>query len=100
MSGRVEETPEKPHRPVQRLCNEIQLFDLCDLETCRYKQGRFCTDEELLTRFESIAEEEERPVAGRDSAESDDSDPEDDLDRYDDGFDDQDYPEDDYQDDE
>ena len=97
MAGGVEETTEKPHKPVQRLCNEIQLFDLCDLEQCRYKAGQFCTNEDLLNRFEAIADVEDRPVEGRDS---DDLDQDDDLDRYDDEFDDEAYPEDDYQEDE
>lgn len=43
-----------------RLCSEIQLFDLCDLETCRFKSGRFCTDVKLLASFEKIAEEDQR----------------------------------------
>lgn len=46
--------------PVRRLCNEIQLFDLCDLESCNYKEGRFCTSQELIERFESIAEDDVR----------------------------------------
>lgn len=46
--------------PVQRLCNEIQLFDLCDLDSCNYKQGRFCTNSDLIMRFERIAEAETR----------------------------------------
>lgn len=44
----------------QRLCSEIQLFDLCDLESCKRKKGRFCTDVVLLNRFEKIAEKELR----------------------------------------
>jgi len=49
--------------PVQRLCNEIQLFDLCDLETCSYKDGRFCNNSDLLTEFEQINDAEVvRPV--------------------------------------
>ena len=51
-------------KPVQRLCSEIQLFDLCDLERCSHKQGRYCTNGELLTRFESISEKNDaRPVS-------------------------------------
>ena len=45
---------------VQRLCSEIQLFDLCDLETCCQKDGRYCTNQEVLQRFEAIKEEDER----------------------------------------
>ena len=44
--------------PVQRLCNEIQLFDLCDLERCSFKEGRYCTNAELLTAFEKISDAE------------------------------------------
>ena len=44
----------------QRLCSEIQLFDLCDLESCRHKNGRYCTNPEALAKFEAIAEEDER----------------------------------------
>ncbi len=44
----------------QRLCSEIQLFDLCDLDSCAHKSGRFCTDPLLLGRFEKIAEKELR----------------------------------------
>jgi len=43
----------------QRLCSEIQLFDLCEQTQCNYKLGRFCTKSELLTRFEHIADEDE-----------------------------------------
>lgn len=46
--------------PTQRLCSEIQLFDLCDLASCRRKNGRFCTDPDMLSRFEKIAEDELR----------------------------------------
>ena len=44
----------------QRLCSEIQLFDLCDLDTCCKKDGRYCTNAEVLERFEAIKEEDER----------------------------------------
>lgn len=44
----------------QRLCSEIQLFDLCDLDTCCQKDGRYCTNPEVLARFEAIKEEDER----------------------------------------
>jgi hypothetical protein len=46
--------------PPQRLCCEIQLFDLCDQDSCGHKNGRFCTDPHLLGRFEKIAENELR----------------------------------------
>lgn len=44
----------------KRLCSEIQLFDLCELERCRYRDGRFCTDTDMLARFEAVAEPEDR----------------------------------------
>jgi hypothetical protein len=57
-----ENVAEKP--PVQRLCSEIQLFDLCELERCDYKVDRFCTSGELLERFEHVSEKDEtRPLA-------------------------------------
>jgi len=46
----------------RRLCSEIQLFDLCELERCHFKDGRFCTDTTLLTRFEAVAEPQDRPA--------------------------------------
>jgi hypothetical protein len=42
--------------PAQRLCNEIQLFDLCDLETCSFKEGRFCANAGKLAAFERISD--------------------------------------------
>lgn len=56
----MEDKELKPDRPPQRLCSEIQLFDLCDLSSCRFKDGRFCSNPDLLERFEKIAEEELR----------------------------------------
>ena len=50
------ETMQRP----RRLCSEIQLFDLCDLDNCCQKDGRYCTNEEVLARFEAIKEEDER----------------------------------------
>ncbi|HEY3307377.1 MAG TPA: hypothetical protein VGJ93_02870 [Desulfuromonadaceae bacterium] len=50
-------------KPSKRLCSEIQLFDLCELESCKYKVGGFCENPELLARFERIAEEDEQPIA-------------------------------------
>ena len=46
--------------PPRRLCNEIQLFDLCSRDVCDHKDGRYCTKGDILTRFEAIREEEER----------------------------------------
>ncbi|MBT1071685.1 hypothetical protein [Pelotalea chapellei] len=57
MEEKIEKTEQV--KPAQRLCNEIQLFDLCDLDQCNQKDGRFCIDSELLARFESISEKEE-----------------------------------------
>jgi hypothetical protein len=48
---------EKEQRP-QRLCSEIQLFDLCDQETCCQKDGRFCRNLEVLEQFEAIKEDD------------------------------------------
>jgi DNA-directed RNA polymerase delta subunit len=45
----------------QRLCSEIQLFDLCSKEKCLKKKDRFCTDEDLLKKFEAINQEEDFP---------------------------------------
>ncbi len=64
-------------QPVKRLCGEIQLFDLCDLDHCNHKDGRFCTHTDLLTRFEHIADEEDavqqnRPVVVCDEENDDD----------------------------
>ncbi len=63
----------------QRLCSEIQLFDLCELERCDYKDGRFCTDPRLLTKFEAIADEDERPAPARPAPDVDDADEEDEF---------------------
>lgn len=49
-----------PATPSQRLCSEIQLFDLCELDSCRHKISRFCSDPVLLDRFEKIADDELR----------------------------------------
>lgn len=46
-------------KPVERLCGEIQLFDLCDLEKCSFKTGKFCSNPDLLEKFEQISEENE-----------------------------------------
>jgi hypothetical protein len=52
--------PEEKAAPVERLCSEIQLFDLCERETCHQKKGRYCGDKEMLAKFEAIKEEDER----------------------------------------
>lgn len=61
----------------QRLCSEIQLFDLCDLTLCKSRNGRFCTDPLLLDRFEKIAENELRVTERFISEKSDDADTDD-----------------------
>jgi len=76
---------QHPDTYPQRLCNEIQLFDLCDLDSCRKRSGRYCTDSEMLGRFENIAEKElrvsERSISGElDDTETDDG-------EYSDGYD-------------
>jgi hypothetical protein len=91
---------EKPAAPVQRLCNEIQLFDLCDLERCGHKQGLYCTSPELLNRFEAIAEEEERPAASGYISEEDEDGPGSEDEGYDDGFDDDPFGDEGYEEDE
>ena len=68
----------------QRLCSEVQLFDLCDLDSCGRKNGRFCADPFLLDRFEKIAEEELRTPERYVSDEFDDEEA-DDGDGYGDG---------------
>ncbi len=99
MTRAVVKKAEKPLKPVQRLCNEIQLFDLCDLEKCRHKAGLYCTDEELLNRFEAIAEEEQRPAEAYLSEEIDAGDAADDE-EYDDAFDDDDFGDERYEEEE
>lgn len=56
----MHKTVKKSEKQPRRLCSEIQLFDLCDLETCLQKNGKFCTDSELLGQFEKESENELR----------------------------------------
>jgi hypothetical protein len=56
MSEEIVEPKELP----KRLCSELQLFDLCELDTCSHKDGRYCTKGEILAKFESISEEDDR----------------------------------------
>jgi hypothetical protein len=49
---------EKVENP-QRLCSEIQLFDLCGRDDCKFKKGRYCTNEDILARFEAISDDED-----------------------------------------
>ncbi|QXE91751.1 hypothetical protein [Geomonas subterranea] len=65
----------------KRLCSEIQLFDLCDLDTCTCKEGRFCTNPVILSRFEAIKEEDDRPQYLADEFDEEDENA-DDLDEY------------------
>ena len=58
----LKETNDESSEMVQRLCSEIQLFDLCDLDSCSYKAGRFCTNQDLLARFERISDDDRRPA--------------------------------------
>ena len=85
----AEETAAAPSPAVQRLCSEIQLFDLCDLDSCRFKSSRFCTNEQLLSKFESIKEEDDRNTLLYEEDESEEdieseSDFDDPADRFDD----------------
>src|SRR5690349_17251290 len=68
---KTEPTQTEPAKQAKRLCSEIQLFDLCDLERCGHKDGRFCTDEDLLARFEHIPEEDDSDTTQLDFGESD-----------------------------
>ena len=56
--NQTEELSEKQPAP-RRLCSEVQLFDLCALDSCSFRDGRYCTDQTLLDRFEAIAEKDE-----------------------------------------
>ena len=49
---------DKAENP-QRLCSEIQLFDLCDRVDCKFKKGRYCTNQDILARFEAISDDED-----------------------------------------
>ena len=49
---------EKVENP-KRLCTEIQLFDICSKNSCKYKDGRYCTEGDILARFEAISDEED-----------------------------------------
>jgi hypothetical protein len=51
--------PKKGVESPQRLCDEIQLFDLCTDRNCVFKKGRFCTNPDILTRFEAISDDED-----------------------------------------
>lgn len=88
----AEETAEELSPAARRLCSEIQLFDLCDLDSCRYKNSRFCTNEELLEKFESIREEDERnTLLYVEDEEEEETGLESDFDSDSDSFDDEDF---------
>ena len=71
----------------KRLCSEIQLFDLCDLDTCTCKDGRFCTNPEILQKFEAIKEEDERSTQYlSDEFEGEEDEDAEDLEEYDDDY--------------
>ena len=54
-----ESNKEEKTQP-KRLCSEIQLFDLCELDVCGHKDGRYCTKGDILAKFERIQEEDDR----------------------------------------
>ncbi len=89
-----EQKPEEKTSPAERLCSEVQLFDLCELDSCRHKSGRFCTNEELLAKFEAIREDDDADTLVYDE---DEMEGEDDLDfdELSDDFEDGDYAEED-----
>ena len=81
-----------------RLCSEIQLFDLCDLDSCEFKTGRFCSSQDLLARFEHIAEDDLSPPQRYIDEELEEGDELVDYDGYDDEFTDEDEHEPEYDD--
>jgi hypothetical protein len=54
-----EDSPVEKTESPRRLCSEIQLFDLCERSDCVFKKGRFCTDPDILSRFEAISDDED-----------------------------------------
>ena len=58
-----------PVKAIDRLCSEIQLFDLCELGECGHKKMRFCTNETLLKMFEEIKEDDDRQTLVYDESE-------------------------------
>ncbi|MEI6207625.1 MAG: hypothetical protein WCP20_12655 [Desulfuromonadales bacterium] len=95
----MEHTELKQNSPPQRLCNEIQLFDLCGLNSCNHKAGRFCTNQDLVSRFEKISEEELNPPQ-RYIDEEFDEDEEAEYGGYDDEYDDEGHGENGWEDEE
>lgn len=70
----------------RRLCSEIQLFDLCELTRCSFKDGRFCTHADLLARFEALAEPDDRPAQRYDDDEEEDEPYSEEREEDDDGY--------------
>ena len=89
----MENIEKKQTDQPQRLCSEIQLFDLCDLDSCScsLKSGRFCSNEDLVSHFERIAEEELTPpqlyIDEEEHYIDDETEEEDIYDQYEDGMD-------------
>jgi hypothetical protein len=42
----------------RRLCSEIQLFDICAKDICSHKDGRYCSNGDILAKFEAIRDVE------------------------------------------
>jgi len=81
-----DEAQEEPILAAQRLCSEIQLFDLCELDACSFKRNRFCTNQELLEKFESIKEEDDRQTILYEEDADDEGDIDSDFNDFDDSF--------------
>lgn len=70
----------------QRLCSEIQLFDLCSLDSCSHRDGRFCTKGDIIAKFEAISDDDRATEQLAEDADELDDDM-----GYDDGFDEDEY---------
>ena len=77
----MKETGDESSGTIRRLCSEIQLFDLCERDVCTCKEGRFCTDQELIARFERISEDDRQPAERYQTEPLDDDEPD-----FDDAF--------------
>ncbi|MBI2354983.1 MAG: hypothetical protein HYV06_08135 [Deltaproteobacteria bacterium] len=83
----MEESGKQDPKPARRLCGEIKLFDLCDLDGCGDREGRFCGNQDLLARFEQISDEERTPERYLDEEPDEDDDDEAGYgDEFDDGY--------------
>lgn len=72
----------------QRLCSEIQLFDLCAKgakDVCSHREGRYCSKGELLAKFEAIQDDDDRSPEQYLAEELDETEGADDL-GYDEAF--------------